>query len=285
MLKTQNLEPLRAHKVVAERIQRYGNPYEQSRDERNAWLKKVDFTPSGKDTVLFAGCTSASEIQGIAISTAKILNQAGVKFRVLEDEPCCGGTLLRIGFTTEAKQQAKKTLDLLKDVKEVVTPCPMCFRTFTKDYPALVSTVPFKVIHTTEYISNLIQKGRIKLNAVHKKVTYHDPCELGRYCGIYEAPRDILKAIPGLELVETYSSRNTNSCCGAGGGVKSAFPKLAIDIAADKLDGILAEKTGVETIVTACPACVINLRDGAKKANPQLEIHEISEIVCESMRI
>jgi heterodisulfide reductase subunit D len=282
---TQNLEPLRAHKIVAERIQRYGNPYEQSRDDRNAWLKKLDFTPYGKDTVFFAGCTSASEVQGIPASTAKILNHAGVKFKVLNDEPCCGGPLLKTGFTTEARQQAKKTLTLLKDVKEVVTSCPLCFRTFTIDYPTLVGTLPFKVIHSTQYISDLIQKGKVKLNEVHKKVTYHDPCELGRYCGVYEAPRDILKAIPGLELFEPHSSRNTNICCGAGGGVKTAFPKLAMDIAADKLDGIIAEKTGVEAIVTACPACIINFRDGAKKATRQLEIHEISEIVCQSMRI
>jgi Fe-S oxidoreductase len=283
-LKAQGLKVPRAFEVVTSAIKTEGNPYGKPKKERNKWLGELDFSiPNKSETMFFAGCLASYETQKIAISAAKILHHSHVKFGVLEEEPCCGWILKRTGFWEEAKEQAKKNINMLKGAKEVVTSCPACYRTFKKDYPETVGKLPFKVSHITEYIASLIRNKRLELGEMNLKVTYHDPCELSRYCGVYDAPREVLKAIHGLVLVEMYPTKHISWCCGAGGGVRTAFPGLAIEMAIDKIK--LALETGAEAIVTACPLCLINLKDATKKANANLEIYDITEIIAKSMAI
>lgn len=256
------------------------NPYNELRRNRTVWLNKLDFKPPEKaDLMFFVGCTPSYRTQEIAIATAKILHKAGITFGVLGKEACCGSVLIRTGFPEQAKLQAKKNLELFKGVKELIIACAGCYRAFKKDYPALGFKLPFKVTHTTEYLVDLIKKNKLKLGPINMKVTYHDPCHIARHCGIYEPPRDILNAIPGLELLEFYPTKNASYCCGAGGGVKMAFPEPATSIAYDKID--LALKMGVDAIVTACPFCLHNLRDAAK--DTELKVYDIEEILLESL--
>ena len=263
-------------------IEQCENPYGEHRRGKTEWLNELDFkVPNKANTMFFVGCTIAYKMKEIAVSTAKVLHRGGIDFGVLgEQEPCCGLILLQTGFLDQAKDQAKKTLDLLKDVKEVVIACAGCYRTFKKDFPEIYGDLPFKVTHTTNYILNLIKYKKLKLNEVNMKVTYHDPCELGRHSGVYNAPREILTAIPKLELVEMDPTRHLSWCCGAGGGVKMAFPRLAVDIASEKIE--LALDTGTEAIVTACPLCKMNLKDAAKG---NINVYSIEEIVARSLRL
>jgi len=274
---------LEARKVYEDRlsqIKRENNPYGELNKDRVKWLNELDFQPPKEaDTIFFVGCTSTYRRKEIALSSARVLHHAGVDFGYLgEEEPCCGSVLIRTGFPDQAKDQAEKNLKALRSAKEVITACAGCYRTFQEDYPEMVGSLSFKLIHTTEYISNLIQSKKISLGRVDIRVTYHDPCHLARACNIYDPPREILKAIPGIELVEMYPTKHASWCCGAGGGVKMAFPVLAVDIASEKIK--LASEVGVEAIVTACPFCTINLKDAAKD---KLQVYNIEEIVAKSI--
>jgi heterodisulfide reductase subunit D len=147
------------------------------------------------------------------------------------------------------------------------------------DYPDIVGKLPFNVVHATEFIRDLIKDGKLELQegAVEGKVTYHDPCHLGRQAGVYDAPREVLKAIPGLQLVEMKRIRENAWCCGAGGGVKSAFPDLAVSVGIDRLTE--AEATKANFISSACPFCRGNLMDAAKAKRTRLQVKDVVELV------
>lgn len=282
-LRTKGLKPPHAFEVIVSAIKNEDNPYGESKKDKANWLNKLAFElPKNADTMFFVGCSPSYEKQEIALSTAKILHHGGVKFGVLgEEESCCGAILMRIGFPVQAEEQAKKNLNELRNAKEVVTSCPACYRAFKKDYPKIIGELPFKVTHITEYIFDLIRSKKLKLGEVNGKITYHDPCELARHCGVYDAPREVLKAIPGLDFVEMYPTKHLSWCCGAGAGMRTAFPSLAIELALDKIK--LASETGAETIVTACPLCSINLKDAIKKVKANLEVYDITEVVAKSV--
>lgn len=278
------LKGLKARRIFEKKLLqtiRENNPYGELNKNRAKWLNKLDFEPPKvADTVFYVGCTMAYRRQEMAVSAAETLHRAGVKFAVLgEDEPCCGSALIRTGFPEQTEEQAKKIISALKNVKEIVVACAGCYRTFIVDYPELGINLPFKVTHTTEYILNLIRANKLLLGEVNKNITYHDPCHLARHCGIYDAPREILKSIPGIELLEMHPTRHISWCCGAGGGVKMAFPGPAVDIASNKIE--LALEIGVEAIVTACPFCSTNLKDAAKGKG--LDIYGIEEVVVQSI--
>ena len=147
------------------------------------------------------------------------------------------------------------------------------------DYPDIVGRLPFNVVHATEFIRDLIKDGKLTFQEPENttKVTYHDPCHLGRQAGVYDAPRDVLKAIQGIELVEMKRIRENAWCCGAGGGVKSAFSDLALSVGIDRLTE--AEVTKANYLSSACPFCRGNLTDAAKARKSRIQIKDIIEIV------
>jgi len=275
------LEP---HERIAESVKRDLNPYREPQRDRTKWLDELDFSPSpDSEVVYFVGCTSAYRTQKVAINTAEILNKAGVEFSVKEDEKCCGSVLFRTGFVGLGEELAKENVEMLKDAEEVVFSCAGCYKTFKEDYPKIVGDLPFKIYHITEYIEKLLKEGKLTLGEVRKRVTYHDPCHLGRGAGLYDAPRNILRSIPGLEFVEMYPTKQASWCCGAGGGVKSAFPELAVDIAANKIRKVI-EKLDIEAVVTACPFCEINLKDAIEKCESNLEVYDVTELIREAIK-
>ena len=180
-----------------------------------------------------------------------------------EAELCCGSTLLRMGDREGFKRMARANLDSLKKlgVKTVVTGCSGCYSVLKEEYPEL-EDLPFEVKHITEMLASLVKEGRADPQGeVAMKVTYHDPCHLGRYCEVFDAPREVLEAIPGLELAEMQRSREKGWCCGAGAGVRTAFPEFAAWSAGERL--YEAKETGAEAVATACPFCEQNLRAAA----------------------
>ena len=280
------LAPLPEHEALIKSIENYDNPWQQPRARRDAWMKKMGLADARKqkvDVLYYVGCTMAYDpkLQNIARTTAEILQKAGVSFGVLgKDELCCGSTLLRMGDYDAYETRARKNVDMLNSVgtETIITSCSGCNSVLREEYEDF-GGLDSEVMHSLEMVDDLIQSGGIKLKKpVKKKVTYHDPCHLGRYTGVYDAPRRILEAIPGVELVEMPRNRANAFCCGAGAGVKTAYPDFAAWVAGERVRE--AESTGASAIVTACPFCEQNLGEAT---GPGMEMLDILELVHESM--
>jgi glycolate oxidase len=239
------------------------------------------------NTLLFMGCVPSYLDMKMVPSLLKPLDAAGVDYTTLaSEEGCCGFPLFLMG-TDEFEEHAKKTAEKIKatGAKELVTPCAGCYKTFKKLYPK-VADLGLEVYHSVHYLEKLIKEGKIKFKGNGKqKVTYHDPCDLGRAFQIFEPPRDIIKAIPGVEYVEMVRNRLQARCCGSGGGVQANIPEMAVEIAAERVRDALA--VGAEVIVSGCAACKDNLRKGTKTIpkdqRAKLKVMDITELVASSM--
>ena len=187
----------------------------------------------------------------------------------------------RLGARDVGLELAKHNVELFRSlgVKTVVTHCPGCYRTLKLDYPKVLGEMPVQVLHFSEFVEDLLSDGRLRLNGkIDAKVTYHDPCHLGKHAKVYEAPRKVLESIPGVELVEMERTRKDSWCCGAGGGVKSAFPDSAIKVANERIKE--AERTGAQYLVSACPFCRQNLKDAAEASGSRLQVYDLMEMLA-----
>lgn len=275
-------EPL---KVMAESIEQNYNPYKEPHQNRNKWAEGLDI-PQTAETVFFVGCTTAYRRPETAVATAKILKGAGVKFAILPDEWCCGSPLLRSGNVDLAEKMIKHNVDLLKEkkVKRLVTSCAEGYMGISKDWPKLAGELPFEVLHISQLLAKLISDGKIRFKKpINSKITYHDPCHLGREMGIYDEPRAVLKSIPGIDLVEMYPTRHAAWCCGAGGGVKISNPELALDIGAAKIPFV--KETGATVLASACPFCKTHFIDVIDRAKEPIEVKDITELVAQAMGV
>lgn len=232
--------------------------------------------------VYFAGCMATYRLPSIAEATIKVLRHAGMDFKMLgEDEWCCGSVAFRTGFEEDGVKMARHNVEALKAIgaTRVVTACAGCYRTLSMDYPEVLGEkLPFEVIHFPTLLKELIEEGRLKFPEGETiSVTYHDPCHIGRHMGLYDDPREALTAIPQVELREMDKNRETASCCGAGGGVRSTSRELARGAAETRIHE--AEETGVSVLTTACPFCTFNLREGIERSGSDLEMLDFPEFV------
>ncbi len=240
------------------------------------------------DTLLFMGCVSSYLDMKIVPSFFKIMDAAGVDYTMLgKDEICCGFPLHLMGDQEKFVQNARNLIDLIKatGAKELVTPCAGCYKTFRKYYPE-AGDLGVELFHSVHYIQKLIEEKKIKLGGLPKpdwkKITYHDPCDLGRTFEIFDEPREILKAIPDIDFIEMNRNRLMARCCGGGGSVIALEPELAADMAAVRVKD--AVEVDAEIIVSACSACKDNLRKGVKAIpkdeRPKMKVMDITEIVA-----
>ncbi|MDY6866095.1 MAG: (Fe-S)-binding protein [Halobacteriota archaeon] len=265
------------HEALTKSIKNYDNPWMQPRYSRSRWAKELEIknlNEESADVLFFVGCTSSYDpsMRNIAISTANVLTKAGVDFGILgENEICCGSTLFGIGDKETYEECAKKNIEIFNslDVDLVVTSCAGCYSIFKNKYP-LIADMNFQVVSAVEYMTQLIREGRLRLRELSLKVTYHDPCHLGRHSGVFDAPREILRAIPGVELLEMQRNLGESSCCGAGGGVRTIFSEMAASIARRRVEE--AKETGADVLVSACPFCYQNMRG-------LMKMYDISEII------
>ncbi|MEM0343022.1 MAG: (Fe-S)-binding protein [Thermoplasmata archaeon] len=276
----RGVEPMKEHSSILLSIRNYGNPWFQPRSARNRWARQLDIpkaAPGKQDVLFFAGCTSAvtRQLNRSLVASAKLLQRAGVNFATMnQDEPCCGSTLLRVGQTEAYKELAAENLrkfDLL-GIRRIVTACPGCYTTLRKSLEEAGSKI--SVAHISTEIARLIEDGRLRVRRSGEKVTYHDPCHLGRLGGIFDEPRVIVKAV--AELVEMPNNRYESRCCGAGAGLQSAFPKLSRELAARRVAE--AKATGAAAIVTACPFCETQLR-----TVPGIRVIDLMELLLDSL--
>jgi Fe-S oxidoreductase len=273
-----------------EKLFKYDNPWESSKRNRGAWaegMDLVDLTKRGAEAEFcyFVGCTTSFDdtAKGIALSFSKILQAAGVSFGILgKKEPCCGDIARRAGELGLFVEQREKCLDLFDkyDITEVVTSSPHCFHTFRNEYPE----APFKTRHYSLVLRELIAQGKLRFKVGEKTtVTYHDPCYLGRYNHIFDEPREIIRSIPGLDLVEMAHHRADSLCCGGGGGRMWQDIKGEIKMSDVRIKE--AEITGAKILVTACPLCRIMLEDARKAAglNEILQVMDLNELVLQAL--
>jgi heterodisulfide reductase subunit D len=270
------------HSKFMQSIVDNNNPYFEPHEKRFAWLpKKLSLgNPITPEYVYFVGCTSAYRRQQIAVATTEILHKANVKFTFI-DENCCGSPLLRTGHKEVAKKVAYENIETITKtgVKKVITSCAGCYRTLKQDYPILLDQeLPFEVIHSAELLSELIKDGKLELtDGTPMNVTYHDPCHLGRHAGVYEPPRDVLKSIPNLKFVEMSENRNNALCCGAGGGFRSGYKDLSIELATLRVSQV--KKIDAEILASSCPFCHYNLELGRDNVDKNIKVVDITELI------
>ncbi|MHA1358157.1 MAG: (Fe-S)-binding protein [Candidatus Helarchaeota archaeon] len=230
-------------------------------------------------TLYFVGCTTAYSYPETRQAMKKILNATGIKFEVLEKEPCCGGVLFMIGQIGEATIKVQENIAYFKsqDIEKIIVNCPECLKAFLKDYPKVDPAFDIKIVHSTQVIAQLIREGKLKLTKeVPIKATYHDSCHLGRYCGIYEEPRFIIKSVPGIKYKEMAFSREHANCCG--GPIRDPFIELRNQMALSNLD--MAKR--LRNIVTACPTCYYNLDSVSQLFEHKVQVIELTQLVAYS---
>ena len=281
----EQLLPLAPHKPLIASIKNYDNPWMQPRHNRDRWARDLKTEGPGgpSSSIFFAGCSLSFLSQDVAKSAMRLLGAAGISPLYLgREERCCGSPLLRIGEEELFLELARANIEgfNIPGVTEIITACPGCLKTL-REYSDFFPTFDMRIRHITEVLAEAVNAGRLKLRATgNLVVTYHDPCDLGRACGIYDEPRKILSAIEGLTLVEMERNREFSACCGAGGGVKTGFPELAAAIGLQR--SRMAEAAGAELIVTCCPWCEQNLADSMVGSEYRVDVKDILELVEES---
>ena len=281
---TEKEGPLDAHRAIYDGLQRHDNPWALPKAKRGAWCQDLglkQLSDGSAPTLLFVGCSAdLPSGHSSAVALAKLLQAVGEDFAVLgAEEKCCGLYAFDLGFRREYERLKDFNLAAVQSagVAKVITGCGSCHRIW-REY-AKSQAVGFKVLHGIEYVDQLAASGRLKFTrAITKKVTYHDSCHLGRGAGVYEAPRRLLKAIPGVELIEMPRNRRWAWCCGGGGGVPEADPELAQWSANDRALEALA--TGAEVMLTSSALCQ---RSFAALAGSRLPVQDLLDFVQQAL--
>jgi Fe-S oxidoreductase len=300
---------------VIKSLRKQGTMVPGSRAKRGEWaagLNIKDCTKEKVDVIFHVGCLTSfnKDMWKLARTTAKLLQKTGVNFGIAgENENCCGGRAYQMGYKSDFMNQAKNNMAMIKKsgAKILVTNCAEGYHAFKVLYDKFDLKGDLEVLHITEYLARLIKKGKLKpKKKVDITVTYHDPCHLGRMgepyihwegkevitdirsfvppkeyrrgtYGVYEPPRDILKSIAGLKLVEMDRIKEYAWCCGAGGGVNESNPEFSLWTAQERIKE--AELTGADAIVTACPWCIKSFNEGISQNKSNLKVYDVIELL------
>jgi len=276
-------------RVTMKNIAGVGNPQGEAQEKRDDWAKTLNVEPftKGTEILYFSCCVPAYDpsIKRVAQATANILKKAEVDFGILGSrESCCGESVRKAGNESLFQSLAQSNIGTFMEngVTKIVVSSPHCYNAFKNEYPEFGGN--FEVIHYTQFLAELIKEGRLKFSReLNKKVTYHDPCYLGRHNNVYEEPREVLRSIPGLELVEMPDFAENGLCCGGGGGriwMETKKGERFSDLRIDQ-----AMEVGASILAAACPYCLLNFEDSVLTTDkgdvPQVK--DISELVQEAI--
>lgn len=267
-----------------------GNPWGNERSKRGAWANGLgirSFSSADHDILYFPCCVPAYDpkLGSVARATAQLLRSTGASFGILGDkESCCGESVRKAGNESLFESLMRSNFAAFQErgVKEIVFTSPHCLSTFKGDYPPLKGET--RLLHFAQYLADILEKGKLSFGRnLQKRVVYHDPCYLGRHNGIYDEPRSVLGSIPGVTLLDEVESRENSLCCGGGGG------RIWMEtLKGQRFSDILVEQAvemGADTLVTACPYCLLNFKDSVATLDKAcvLEVKDISEVVLEAM--
>jgi heterodisulfide reductase subunit D len=280
--------------MMRNRLKQSRNVSFDTNEGRTDWIKPVPdipedrFVKNSAEIIYFVGCVSSFSPRTFKIprSIVQIFKKADVDFALLgDDEWCCGFPLLSSGFSKDFIEFAEHNIERVNrtGAKYLITSCPSCYHMWSHIYPQRVkkARMEFRVLHVVQYLNILVEEGKIKLDQLDKKVTYHDPCDLGRNSGIYDEPRKLIKAIPGVEFVELENSGKYATCCGGGGNVESIDAGLSSNIAAIKAQEII--KTGADVVVTSCQQCVRTIATALKKEKSKIKTMDLTQLILKSI--
>jgi len=278
---------VKPYRTIASGLTAQGNPFNEDRNTRTAWTEGVSVKPFTEemDLLYFPCCYTAYDprLKKVAQATAKLLTKAGISYGILgSKESCCGESIRKTGNEALFKKLAKENIKTFIEngVQKILVSSPHCYHTFKNEYPEF--KVNFEVIHISQYLPGLIAQGKLTPTKEYpKKITYHDPCYLGRHNGIYDEPRAALAAIPGATLVELPEARVDSLCCGMGGGRVWAETEKHERFSNLRIEQALA--LGAEEVVTSCPYCITALEDSRLVLNhaDDIQVKDITEILQE----
>lgn len=278
---------LRGVRSAAQSLVGNGNPLGMERGARDEWASGLGVKPftEGMEVLYFVGCYGSYDprLQKVAAATVKVLQEAGVEFGILgAKESCCGESIRKAGNEEVFKALARENIKTFIDhgVRRILVSSPHCYHAFAREYREL--RVDFEVVHVSEFLAELVDQGRLKLTgAIRKRVTWHDPCYLGRHNGIYDPPRRVLKAIQGLDLAEMPDCRSDSLCCGGGGG------RIWMDTPKGERFSDLrlaqAKEVGADVLATSCPYCISNFEESRLALPDAPVVKDLAEIVLEAL--
>ena len=278
---------------LREMITTHYNLSGDSNEERLIWSQNLPQVPEGvggkeqAEVVYFVGCVASFYPQSYSIpqSTVEVLERAGVDFMTLGGEEwCCGFPLIIAGMGDAAVELVRHNVEAVRKAgaKRLVTACPSCYHTWRHDYPRILGErLGFEVLHATELLREIITTGMLRLKPFEQTVTYHDPCDLGRTSGIYDAPRDVIRAIPGVTLVEMEHHHEYSLCCGGGGDVEMADKDLTAAVARSRIEE--AKATEAKVLLSACQQCKRTLAGAARREKVRVRVMDVVELVARQM--
>lgn len=256
---------------------------------RTLWQEGAPAVPTARKAraLYFVGCVASlfPSVYSIPQHFVALLERSGEEIALLEGEEwCCGYPLFLNGMVDEARELARRNLETLEEagIRQLVTTCPSCYHMWREQYPRFLGgEIGLEVVHSTQWLLGLLAEGRLRPGELSLRVTYHDPCDLGRRSGIYEEPRQVLAAIPGVTLVEMRRNREHALCCGGGGNLETFAPEVSAAIAQERIREALG--TGAEALVTACPQCQRTLKGAAKALGARLRVLDVAELVWRAL--
>jgi heterodisulfide reductase subunit D len=275
------------------RIVQYRNISAEENNGRLIWVDNLPTPPTGlgkerAEVAYFVGCVSSFFPRSYKVPQAlvQIFDRAGVDYTLLGGaEWCCGYPLFINGEMARARELIRHNFEAVRmmGVRKVVMTCASCYHFWKHSYPAAlgVDDLGIEIQHATEFLADLLEAGGLELNELRQKVTYHDPCDLGRKGGVTEAPRRILAQIPGLRLVEMAENRDSSHCCGGGGNLESFAPEVSQAVARNRIRQAAEVEAG--TLVSACQQCERTLANAARAERLRIRVKDITEVVLEAL--
>jgi Fe-S oxidoreductase len=277
---------LAQHRPLMDNVRATYNIYGEPAEERDAWFPADVERSDSPEVIYWAGCAASYRKQNIAQSVVKLLKAGRVRFSILgKKEWCCGARQLRVGYGDLVRTDlAPHNIHELEKTgaKAVITSCAECYRAWFRDYRELAGNPPASVFSVSQFVETLVKRGSLKFtNPVKKKVAFHDACQQGRNSGQYDSPRNLLKMIPGVQLVEMFRNKEQALCSGVNGGFEMVWPLQAENIAKRRLQ--MALEAGAEVVATTCPFTIMQLEEEAQKMGLKIEIRDVAELAAEAL--
>ena len=274
--------------MIGENLEESRNVFGEDNEERAEWVEDMREAPDHghikdkAEVVYFTGCVAAyfPLAQKIPIALAEILEKSGVDFTLLgEEEWCCGFPLMGAGLMEMFNEFKEHNLEAVreKEAKKVIFACPSCYQMWREHYPSEI-----EIHHASQFLTELVREDRIPFQELPLTVTYHDPCDLGRGAKVYDAPREAIRSIPGVKLVELPRNRENCRCCGGGGNLEMIDAELSAEIAKQKIEEVLS--TGAQAVVTSCQQCVRTMTTYVRRNKVPLEVLDITQLIQRALK-